>query len=93
MERTSNIEHRTSNFERSARLANSQKPTAFTSPQTPIFQESGDIHDADGNRRATQTTTGQRVTKTSRPPEWSATSPLAPKPGDVIFCSQPQGRQ
>ena len=59
-----------------------------TSPEPPISRESGDDNDRARNQRAAQITTRQRVTKTRRPPEWCLTSPLAPKPGDVVVCSQ-----
>ena len=90
--RTSNIERPTFNIERQEPLANSQQPYS-TSPQTPIFQESGDDNAKTRKHDAAQRKTRQRVTKTRLPPDWNATSPLAPKPGDVVFCSQPQRRQ
>ena len=64
-----------------------------TSPETPIFGESGDNNHEVKSQRATQRTTRQRVTKTRIPPEWRPTSPFGSEAGDVICPSQIQIRQ
>ena len=62
-------------------------PNGATSPETPISCESGDTKDDAKSQQVTQTKARQRVMKTQVPPEWFVMSPLAPKPGDVVFCS------